>query len=294
MMLHAWLLSVVILAARPAEPAPPRAEITQGVDGAAKLLNDFEDVKALQALDALAARADLTPTEVGLIQLNRGMVLLAQAKNDDAAAAFAMARGCDRKLKAPKGISPKGKQLFTKGKPAACPVVEKAAAPAPAGDGGMEFGLDVTLNDPQPAPAPPPAPPVEPAKPPEQVIDHPSDVEPAAVKPEAAPAVAKDESAGGGPPVMAIGGFAGVGIGALLLLAGVAAVLGAGVLVGVSFPVVANAQAQERARDARQMASTAFGMRLGSIGLVAIGAVVVLVGVVGGVAGVVVGVLGLR
>lgn len=291
-MLATCAFLVVMAAAKPAESPPPRTEIFQGVAEAQKLVGDFEEAKALEVLDKLAARADLTPSEVALVQLNRGVVLAGQMNNDEAGKAFALARGCDKKLKAPKVLSPKAKQVFNKAKPAACPASAPAAAPS--GEGGMEFDLDettaATAPAPAPAPEPAPAPAPEPDKPVEQFIEAPSD---APAKPvENAPVVVEKDA--GGPPVMAIAGGGVLALGALFLVGGLVSLVGAGVLVGGSFPVFASAQASERARDARQMASAAFGMRIGSIGLVGAAALAGLIALIGVGAGAVVLVLGLR
>ena len=123
-MLHTWALMALLAGA-----AAPRAEVSEGIRTAQQLMGDFEEAKALETLDALAARTDLTPAERAQLQLWRGIVMVGQARNEDAAAAFSQARGCDSRLKAPKGINPKARQLFTKAKPAPCPA---NAAPAPA------------------------------------------------------------------------------------------------------------------------------------------------------------------
>lgn len=247
------LLALTLLVAAP-PPAEVRPEITTAITQAQKLVDDLEEQQALDWLDATVARKDLTSAEFAAIQMWRGVALMSLNKPSDGQAAFGLAKGCNGLLEMPTTVSPKIRQSFGKVAPADCPI---GALPPP--------------EDPAPV-----------EKPTENVA-----ARPAANTPP--PAQKGGDGAKGGPaqggiPMLAmVGGGVAVAGGVVLLLAVVAAVTAVGLLVG-SFPVLANAQAQERAKDARQGAMVALGFRLGA-GAVGVVAALGLLGALGAVGG---------
>jgi len=210
-----------------------RPDVKEQLVKAEGQLGNFEEQEALATLDGVAARLDLTASEVAHIQLWRGVVLMALLRTADAQGAFALSRGCNPLVEAPASMSPKVRQAFSNAVPADCPVGGLPQDPTE----GLE-----TKTTPQPAAAQKAAvPPVAPLEP----------------RPPATAAP------GGGPSPLRLAGVGLGAAGALVLVAcAVGAAAGVGLLVA-SFPLMANAQAQEQAVDVLQGARVAFGVRVG-------------------------------
>lgn len=242
------LIAALLLALASADNPEVRPEIAAEVDAATKLILDFDEDKGLARLDVLAARKDLAPAEFGQVQLWRGVALASQLKEDHAKLAFGISRGCNPLLEAPTAVSPKIRSLFAGSVPDDCPVAAKPKE----------------LNLPEPvARAPVKAGPARKGA-----------KSPAASR---SPAQGAETSKGAPPLVTWLGaglGAAGAGVGVLALVG----VVATAVLLGASFPVLAQAQAAEKAKDARQMAQVAGGMRLGGG---ALGATALLMGTLG-------------
>lgn len=248
------LFAVSLLLAGAAPPPPEvRPEISDVITQAQRLVDDLEEQKALDALDATTTRKDLTSAEFAALQLWRGVALMSLNKAVEGQMAFSLARGCNGLLEVPGAVSPKIRQSFGKAAPADCPI---GAAPLPEE-------------------------PVAAEKPTQAVVAKP--VEKASAGSGNNGGANGTAPSQGGIPMLAIvgGGVAVVG-GVILLLAVVAAVTAVGLLVG-SFPVLANAQAAERAKDARQGAMVALGFRVGAglVGTVAALGLLAALGAVG-------------
>ncbi|MEW5852226.1 MAG: hypothetical protein AB2A00_25780 [Myxococcota bacterium] len=244
------LLFMTLLAAAPAEEIRP--EIAQSVQQAQTLILDLEEQKALDQLDALT-KQQLSAPELALVQMWRGIALMGLNKPKDAQAAFALARGCNPLMEPPTASGPKVAQAFKNADLADCPVAT------------------ATVQQPEPEPVLPAAQPTKPAQ--------------AAPAPAVQPAA--EEGDGGAPlPMMSI---AGIGVAAAAAVIAVLSVVGATsglAMLIASFPVLAQAQAQERAKDVRQGAQMALGLRIGGLALAIPGGLVGLIGLVGVVAGI--------
>jgi hypothetical protein len=242
----------LLLAAAPPPPAEIRPEISDVITQAQKLVDDLDEQKALDSLDATATRKDLTSAEFAALQLWRGVALMSLNKAVEGQMAFSLARGCNGLLEVPSAVSPKIRQSFGKAAPADCPIG---------------------------APPPPEEPVAE--KPTENVAAKPAEKTPASTGNNGG-SNSSPPSQGGIPMLAMVGGGVAVAGGVILLLAVVAAVAAVGLLVG-SFPVLANAQAAERAKDARQGAMVALGFRVGAglVGTVAALGLLAALGAVG-------------
>lgn len=251
-------LFMVLTALAPADEPTLRPEVAQAVAQARALALEFEEAKALELLAPVAARTDLTAEERAEVEAWRGVAQASLLKEDDARHAFALARGCNPLMELPKDTSPKIIALFQATAPGDCP----AAADA-------EFDPESAVTADAPASG-------------------------GGAAPEAdTPAPSDGQGAGGGPKPLALGGGAALaGAGGLVGLSVLVVVAAVGLLVA-SFPVVAQAQAQQRAADVRQQASVALGMRLGGASAGVVGVLLLLPAVGAGAAGVALLVLGL-
>jgi hypothetical protein len=242
--------------------------VAAGITKARAMVDDLEEGKAVEALGALLAREDLTPPEVAAASLWRGVALLGLNQSGDAVKAFQLSRGCQPGMEPPAGLSPKVKQMFKEAAPGVCPGAEP---PAPGEFATWDPSVAVARAE--------------------------------GGKGGSAPVAARSPSAAGGegtatkaggpkPKLLAGGAVAAVGAGVLVaaLLAGVAAL---GSLV-VSFPVVANAQAAVKAKDARNQGALGLGLRLGGAFFLVVASLGVLASVGALGAGAVVAVLGLK
>lgn len=219
------LLGVLILM----QTSELRPDIDETINKSRAMMGDFEEKQALAALDAVAARKDITSVEFAAVQFWRGAALMSLNQEKEAGKAFALARACDGLLTAPAGLSPKIARAFSSSVPGDCPI---GATPPP----------DPTENL-MPAPT---AKPVEKRAP---------------VK-----LVAAEESSGGGLPILALAGAGVAAAGGASLLLALVGGLGAAGLIGGSFPVRDAAQNAERAKDVRQQGMIAFGMLVGGLG----------------------------
>jgi hypothetical protein len=216
--------------------------VVSAVKEAKALLLDFEEAKAVAVTDAvLAQHKDLTPEEMGLVQMWRGFALASVFRQRDAKVAFAEARACHPKLVAPADVSPKLRAEFmaTVAQPTDCTVVRPEDKPPPPVVAAADTGVQKAG--------------------------------------QAAPGVPGEGGGGGGPPVLGLAGLGGVAVGLVgVVLSGALAAVALGVLVS-SFPLVFQANAEPRAADAIRLGVVALVLRVGGgLGGLATGAVGVL------------------
>lgn len=195
----------------------------------------LQDPTVPQELDALAAAPGRTPDERAQLEMWRAAWWLGQNNKAATDAALAVAKGCNKKVKVPKGAPPKLKPLLKKAAPAPCPVKGN-------GD-SIELDMD-DLVAPAPAAAVPAASNPEPATAPAAdtgaLLDGPSAADLATAPPPKDP----DETVNKGSlvPVMGAAGLAGAALPVVLVSTALMAAALSSLLGNYGVAVWANSQ----------------------------------------------------